>query len=261
MVLEAIFEQGRGGRSTTRSRRARSARVSAASTCCGATRPARSAASRASSARRCAGPPARTTLLGGSSAVGSDSVSNVSEATRAAARLFWRHCGHSPKSCGQRGAAPTPASSRREGLAAHICAGPWSGLRRAGRRRRCAQRRRSRSRPRSARTAAAAPPGAAPASCGVFLGRRQSCLGAAGGCACKFGERCAARGAAPAAHSGCLLGTHARACAAAVCTARRRPSEAARPRAQVRPGHDQVHLLRLLPGGVPGGRHRGGPQL
>ena len=30
---------------------------------------------------------------------------------------------------------------------------------------------------------------------------------------------------------------------------------------QVRPGHDKVHLLRLLPRGVPGGRHRGGPQL
>ena len=30
---------------------------------------------------------------------------------------------------------------------------------------------------------------------------------------------------------------------------------------QVRHRHDQVHLLRLLPGSVPGGRHRGRAQL
>jgi len=117
------------------------------------------------------------------------------------------------------------------GLAARGRAGVWSELRRAGRRRRCAQRRRSRSRPRSARTAAAAPPGAAPASCGIFSGGRLGCLGAAGGCACKFGGRCDARGAAPAAHSGRLLGTHARACAAAVCTG---AGGLARPRGRAR---------------------------
>lgn len=33
------------------------------------------------------------------------------------------------------------------------------------------------------------------------------------------------------------------------------------PPLQVRPGHDQVHLLRLLPGGLPRGRNCGGTQV
>jgi hypothetical protein len=251
-------------RSTTPLRRAPSARASGASTCCGATRPARSAASPASSARRCVAPPLRMMPALGLRACGCRGCKPVAAGSCARPQLrrapptrsqlaglvMARKKRDSRRALACLRLPSLPASRVSDGAAAACCR---TGVPRPGHHHRGGGARGRQQEDHQVGRAGGA------ASRRLLLLLQQEVVAPGSSCRRRRRRQQLAPPREPApGHSAALSSS------AAALPPRLTPHTlptTGHTHPQVRHRHDQVHLLRLLPGGLPRGRHRGGAQL